>query len=141
MKKVFLFIFMSLVGLTLVACGGGSNITFTDWDSLKTLEYDGSAVTIEFWHRAGEENQQMFQKWIKEFNEIYPNITVNESKEADDYNLLMDRVALTISTGKNPDIVESYPDHVARYGPAVLELNNFIENPHIGYTEAEVSDF
>lgn len=141
MKRIFIFMTLAVLTLTLVACGGGSKITFDDWDSLKELEYDGSAVTIEFWHRAGEDNQTMFKKWIKEFNEEYPNITVNEEKAADDYDALANRVALTVTTGKNPDIVESYPDHVARYGSSVLELNNFVDNPNIGYTQAEQDDF
>ncbi|MDD3067283.1 MAG: extracellular solute-binding protein, partial [Acholeplasmataceae bacterium] len=48
-----------------------------------------------------------------------------------------------IPAGTNPDIVESYPDHIARYAQAKapLALNNFITNPNIGFTEEEVADF
>lgn len=141
MKRIFIFISLAILSLTLVACGGGGKITFTDWDSLKEIEYDGSKVTIKFWHRMGGANQQIVRDWIKEFNEEYPNITVLESKEADDYPGLLSKTSLNITTGKHPHIVESYPDHVARYGSSVLELDNFINNPKIGYSEEEQADF
>lgn len=115
-----------------------------DWYELDPEDnYDGSNVTINFWHRMGEANQQILQKWIGEFNAIYPNITVNEEKKAEDYDGLEDKIALAITTKTTPHISESYPDHISRYAPAKvpLALNNFINHPIIGYTEEEIADF
>lgn len=113
-----------------------------DWYALaEDANYDGSEVTIEFWHRMGEENQNILKKWITEFNEIYPNITVVEDKAADDYDALANKIALAIPAGNAPHITESYPDHVARYGKSALALNNFISNPNIGLTQEKIDDF
>src|SRR5690554_7058520 len=89
MKKRFMFILLMVFSLALVACGGGDrgNDTgdkFVEWYELADdADYNGEAVTITFWHRMGGANQAMLQTFIGEFNEIYPNITVNEVKEAD----------------------------------------------------------
>jgi len=97
-------------------------------------------ITITFWHRMGAASQALVQKWIGEFEEIYPNITVIEEKAAGDYTALSDKIALAIPAGNQPDIAESYPDHIARYAAAKapLALNNFINNPNIGFTEEEI---
>lgn len=124
--------------------GGGEDTSkpIVEWYKLaEDADYDGSSVTIDFWHRMGEENQNILKKWIVEFKEVYPNITVNEVKIADDYDALANQVALAIPAGNAPHITESYPDHVARYGKSALALNNFITNPNIGYSEEEIEDF
>lgn len=146
MRKSFILVLLLVASFTLAACGGkdrgGSKVKFVEWYELaEDANYDGSKVTIKFWHRAGGANQTIFQEWIEEFNQIYPNITVVEEKAADDYNALADKIALAIPAGNAPHISESYPDHVARYGKSVLALNNFISNPNIGYSQAEIEDF
>lgn len=148
MKRFIAVILLAVFSLVLVACGGdrGSDVKdrLVDWYELaEDADYDGSKVTITFWHRMGQANQEMVQKWIKEFNEIYPNITVVEEKAAASYDALADKISLAITAGNYPDIAESYPDHIARYAMAEkpLALNNFINHPILGYTEDEVSDF
>src|SRR5690554_5504073 len=148
MKRFIAVILLAVFSLVLVACGGdrGSDVKdrLVDWYELaEDADYDGSKVTITFWHRMGQANQEMVQKWIREFNEIYPNITVVEEKAAASYDALADKISLSITAGNYPDIAESYPDHIARYAMAEkpLALNNFINHPILGYTEDEVSDF
>ena len=100
-------------------------------------------VTINFWHRMGASSQALVQQWIAAFKVDYPNITVIEEKVANDYTAVADRVALSITAGTEPDIVESYPDHVARYAQArsPLALNNFINHPVYGLTLEQQEDF
>ncbi len=115
---------------------------FVEWYDLPSnAKYNGGKVEVVFWHRMGEANQTMVQGWIEEFEAIYPNITVVEEKAADDYDQLVDKAALAIPAGNQPDIIESYPDHVARYGKAALSLNNFVNNPNIGFSQEEIDDF
>lgn len=148
MKRIFTFITILAAAVMLVACGGDRNNNkgdkLVEWYELsKDANYDGSKVTVKFWHRMGANNQATVQKWIKEFNEIYPNITIDEVKVADNYDQLAEKISLSITSGNVPHIAESYPDHIARYaqGNAPLALNNFISNPNIGYTEEEIKDF
>ena len=100
-------------------------------------------VTINFWHRMGASSQALVQQWISAFKIEYPHITVIEEKVANDYTAVADRVALSITAGTEPDIVESYPDHVARYAQAraPLALNNFINHPVYGLTIEQQEDF
>jgi multiple sugar transport system substrate-binding protein len=116
-----------------------------NWYDLKTdAVFDTTKeVTIKFWHRMGAQSQALVQQWIQEFKILYPNITVTEEKVANDYTAIADKVALSITAGTEPDIVESYPDHVARYAQAKspLALNNFINHPTFGLTQAEQDDF
>ncbi|MDY0276803.1 MAG: extracellular solute-binding protein [Acholeplasma sp.] len=150
MKKIFALIAAVMFSITLVACGGdrtgNKGGKLVEWYELsEDVEFDTTKkITIEFWHRMGADGQKIVQKWIGEFNEIYPNITVVETKAATDYNALADKIALEITTGNEPDIAESYPDHIARYAEAdnaVLALNNFISHPTLGYSEDEIADF
>ncbi len=87
-------------------------------------------VTITFWHRMGASSQAIVQTWIQEFKTLYPHITVTEERVANDYTAVADKVALSITAGTEPDIVEGYPDSVARYAQAKapLALNNFINH-------------
>src|SRR5690625_1095748 len=146
MKKRIILAFMLLLAVTLVACGGDRSgpvgEKFVEWYELaEDVDYDGSKVTVEFWHRMGGANSDVVDGWIEEFNEIYPNITVNSTHIADDYDSLSDAIAVAIAAGDHPNIAESYPDHVARYGKSTLALNNFINHPIIGWTEEEQKDF
>lgn len=149
MKKILSFISVLVLALLLVACGGdrGGQIDgkIVEWYELsEDADYNGEAVTINFWHRMGDANSAMITKWVEEFNEIYPNITVNVHKAATDYDALANAISLNITTGNYPDIAESYPDHIARYAQSpdtLLALNNFIDHPTLGLTQEQQDDF
>jgi multiple sugar transport system substrate-binding protein len=163
-KRNAAFILLASVGLLLAACetresslssstsdgGSGSSSEapprkILEWYDLpSTAELDPTQdITIRFWHRMGAQSQLIVQRWINEFKDLYPNVTVLEEKVATDYGALSDKVALSITAGGEPDIVESYPDHVARYvqAQAPLALNNFINHPTLGWSEEEIEDF
>ncbi|MGB0535717.1 MAG: extracellular solute-binding protein, partial [Acholeplasmataceae bacterium] len=149
MKKVFLLFLALTAAVSLAACGGERTGTeaarLVEWYELsEDADLDTTQnITITFWHRMGAQSQALVQGWIEEFEAIYPNITVIEEKAAGDYTALSDKIALAIPAGNQPDIAESYPDHIARYAAAKapLALNNFINNPNIGFTEEEIADF
>ena len=149
MKKLFLLFLSLTAAVSLAACGGERTgeeaARLVEWYELSAdADLDTTKeITITFWHRMGQNSQELVQKWIKEFEEIYPNITVIEDRTAPDYTALSNKIALAIPAGNQPDIAESYPDHIARYAAAKapLALNNFINNPNIGYTEEEIADF
>ena len=157
-SKTTLVAFAAL-GILLSSCQGRSSESSSDGSSSGSLPstkildwYDlpstatvdtSTPVTINFWHRMGAQSQGLVQTWISEFNQLYPHITVVQEKVANDYGALSDKIALSITAGTEPDIVESYPDHVARYAQAKapLALNNFINHPTLGWSQEEVDDF
>ena len=149
MKKILLLFLALTAAVSLAACGGertgNEAARLVEWYELSAdADLDTTKeITITFWHRMGAQSQALVQEWIEEFEAIYPNITVIEEKAAGDYTALSDKIALAIPAGNQPDIAESYPDHIARYAAAKapLALNNFISNPNIGFTEEEIADF
>lgn len=149
MKKIFGLVTLVMFVLFVSACGGDRTIVqapkLVEWYELSAdANLDpNEEVTVTFWHRMGASSQALVQKWIGEFETMYPNITVIEEKAAGDYTSLSEKIALAIPGGNAPDIAESYPDHIARYAAAKapLALNNFISNPNIGLTQDEVNDF
>ena len=104
--------------------------------------YDGSAVTIKFYHQMGAQLKLILDSAIADFNKIYPNITV-EHESLGDYNGVRDQIKTEISVGNQPNIAYCYPDHVALYNVAgaVQTLDVFIEDPNVGFTQAQLEDF
>ena len=90
--------------------------------------YDGSAVTITFYHTMSATNlQPELNKAIARFNELYPNITV-EHKQVGDYDAVRDQIKNELTVGAQPNIAYCYPDHVAMYNIAkkVIPLDDLI---------------
>jgi multiple sugar transport system substrate-binding protein len=144
LKKI---LFLALTsGLILSSCNSETpRIKLVEWYELSSeaVLNPNENITIKFWHRMGAESENLVKGWIDEFKLSYPNITVLQEKAGSDYAKLADRVALAIAAGGEPDIVESYPDHVARYAQAdsPLALNNFINHPTLGWSQSEIEDF
>lgn len=144
MKKVLILFFVMVLGITLTACTGSSNKTEKDllnYDIITELPDD--EVTITFWHSFGTNKENLIKGYIADFNEVYPNIKVEFTKEGSNYNELRDKVVSNIVTGTTPTMVFTYPDHVADYieGKAILSLDPFVEDETVGYTQAELDDF
>ena len=104
--------------------------------------YDGSAVTIKFYHSMGATLKAVLDTAIADFNAIYPNITI-EHQSFGDYNGVRDQIKTEISVGNQPHLAYCYPDHVALYNLAnvVQTLDVFINDPNVGYTQAQLDDF
>lgn len=114
----------------------------TGWTLPDGLTYDGSEVTITFYHTMGENLRSVLDNYIEEFNKIYPNIKVEHSQEGG-YDDVRDLIKTEITTGNQPNIAYCYPDHVALYNLAgvVVTLDQFINNADMGLTQAQIDDF
>ena len=98
-------------------------------------------VTIKFYHQMGAALQEILNTAIEDFNEIYPNITVEHSSYGD-YNGIRDQVKTEISVGNQPNLAYCYPDHIALYNiaGAVQTLDSLIAGEY-GFTEEQIADF
>jgi multiple sugar transport system substrate-binding protein len=126
MKKVFLLLGLAIAVLSFVACGPKGELDGV----LDTTTYDGSEVTVEFWHNAGAANQAMFTQFATEFKTIYPNITINQVAKSGTYGDLQKQVSTSIAAGQYPTMAYCYPDHVASYlkSGRVQDLNELINS-------------
>ena len=117
------------------------------------VPYDGSEVTITFYHTMGANLRSVLDRYIPKFNELYPNITV-EHDMMGDYPALRDQIATELIGGRAPSLAYCYPDHVALYKKAkvVLPLDDYIASTDLitlgngntetmGFSQAQLDDF
>ncbi len=142
MKKIFTLLFVLFLGLILTACGGKKKEqNLFNYNIINELP--DKEITISFWHSFGDDKAALIQSYIDEFEEQYSNVTVEFTKEGNNYDELRDKVINNIRTGTTPTLVFTYPDHVADYleGEAALALDPFIEDEKVGMSETELADF
>ena len=160
MKKfisMLLVLVMCFSMFSLVACNNGGTTDNGNTDDDGTFNptekqpsfvladgetYDGSEVTIEFSHTMGENLRNVLDAYIKDFNKLYPNITIVHS-QVGGYDDVRDTVSKQILAKTQPNIAYCYPDHVALYNlaNAVVPLDQFINSPELGMTEEQIADF
>ncbi len=101
--------------------------------------YDGSEVTITFYHTMGSNLTDVLENYIAEFNKLYPNIHIVHTKIGG-YDDVRDQISTEITTGAQPNIAYCYPDHVALYNLAgsVITLDSLI-NSTVEVTRADGS--
>ena len=154
MKKIVsvLLLVCLLVGLmSLTACGKKKTLG-GDFEVGDT-GYDGSEVTIVFYHTMGASLREVLDKYIVEFNKLYPNIHIDH-KQVGSYDDVREKIATEITVGNQPNIAYCYPDHVALYnrGNAVITLDNLIASTVevtradgtkevLGLTAEQIADF
>jgi len=91
--------------------------------------YDGSAVTVTFYHTMGQNLRDVLDNYIVEFNKLYPNITIVH-EQVGGYDDVRDQISTQITVGSQPNIAYCYPDHVALYNlaDAVATLDELINS-------------
>ena len=129
MKKTLIAIVLVMATclslFTFVGCGRGKIA-----DADLSGGYDGSEVTITFYHTMSATNlQPVLNDAIARFNELYPNITV-EHKQVGDYDAVRNQIKTELTVGGQPNVAYCYPDHVALYNvaKAVVPLDALIES-------------
>ena len=110
-------------------------------------------VTITFYHTMGSNLRDVLDRYIAEFNKLYPNITV-QHEQVGGYDDVRDQIKTEITVGNQPNIAYCYPDHVALYNlaQAVTTLDSLIASDLevtradgskeiLGLTDAQIEDF
>ena len=157
MKKivsVLLLVCMLFGMFSLTACGGKKQTGGGGAEvEIPETGYDGSAVTITFYHTMGESLRNVLDYYIGEFNKMYPNITIKH-EQVGSYNDVRDQIKKELTTDAQPNIAYCYPDHVAMYNQTgkVVTLDNFIASTAtvtradgtteiMGLTQEQIDDF
>ena len=115
--------------------------------------YDGSEVTIRFYHTMGENLSTVLSAYIEEFNKMFPNIHI-EHEQVGGYDDVRNQISTEITASEQPNIAYCYPDHVALYNlaQAVVSLDSLIASDIeitdelgnktiLGLTDAQKADF
>ncbi len=111
---------------SLSACSGPKAAPNFD---VPEVGYDGSEVTITFYHTMGSNLSDVLNLYIEEFNKLYPNIHV-QHEQVGSYDDVREQISTEITVSAQPNIAYCYPDHVALYNLAgvVATLDNLIES-------------
>jgi len=160
MKKKTLLVAVLLIGVLMtVFCSGakeGASAKSTNVAGAFQVPeggYDGSDVTITFYHTMGANLTAVLDQYIPEFNKLYPNIRV-QYESIGSYDDVRDQISTQIFVGSQPNMAYCYPDHVALYNMAgaVATLDNLINSKIeikradgtteiLGLTDAQKADF
>ena len=129
MKKIvaILLLVTMLLGIGLMSGCNKTNEVLSKDFVIPEGGYDGSAVTINFYHTMGANLREVLDAFIIEFNKIYPNITVVH-EQVGGYEDVRDQIKTELTVGNQPNIAYCYPDHVALYNvaKAVVTLDDLI---------------
>ena len=112
---------IAMLATSITGCGG--------------KKYD---VTITFWHTMGQTLQEKLDRFIKEFQEIYPNVGIEHAAQGG-YPDLEEKVSSAIPAGTTPTMAYCYPDHVAEYmeSGAILDMTPYVEGEETKFTEED----
>lgn len=161
MKKFLaLFLVLTFAALALAGCGNTGDTPTPEVElptepnfEVPAAGYDGSEVTLTFYHTMGANLREVLDRYITEFNKLYPKIHIEHS-QVGSYDDVRDQISTEIPVGDQPNIAYCYPDHVALYNlaGAVTILDNLIDSEitvtradgsteTLGLTEAQKADF
>jgi len=125
--------------LTLTGCHGSKGME----DFTVPEEFDTSRnYEITFWAKNDTNKTQtdIYKQAIADFQNLYPNITVN-LRLYTDYGRIYNDVITNISTNTTPNVCITYPDHIATYltgNNIVVPLDDLLEDGKYGPGGSEV---
>ncbi len=135
MKKFLSLLLATLMLFSLLAltsCDGNDSSSDNAGDAKGNFTvpeggYDGSEVTIKFYHTMGQNLREVLEIYIAEFNKLYPNIKIDH-EQVGGYDDVKSQINTQINVGNQPNIAYCYPDHVAGYNlaKAVATLDDLI---------------
>ncbi len=97
---------------------------------------------VTFWAKNDTNKNQtaIYEKAIEDFEDLYPNITVN-LRLYTDYGKIYNDVITNIATNTTPNVCITYPDHIATYltgGNLVVPLDELFTDERYGSGGSEV---
>ena len=153
MKRILALLLVVVMAFGMMTACQKKTASKGEVDVSTDLVYDGSEVTITFYHTMGANLREVLENYIVEFNKLYPNITIVH-EQVGGYDDVRDQISKEIAVGNQPNIAYCYPDHVALYNlaAACVSMDNLIANTQevkradgtteiMGLTDAQKADF
>lgn len=132
-----------LLGLCLAASLGGCHGSRETQGFSVPDTFDASRnFELSFWAKNDTNLTQVeiYKKAIADFQELYPNITVN-LRLYTDYGKIYNDVITNIATDTTPNVCITYPDHIATYltgADTVAPLDELFRHPKYGLGGTEL---
>ena len=143
MKRLLALLLLGCLLLTgchgsLVEAGAPAQDRYTMPESFDTSkDYE-----ITFWAKndTNKVQTEIYQKAIRDFEKLYPNITVN-IRLYTDYSRIYNDVITNIATDTTPNVCITYPDHIATYltgAQTVVPLEDVVTDERYGLGGTEL---
>lgn len=109
-------------------------------DAISQIEIN-EPVTITFWHAQSGSQEEEIKNLIAEFEQEYPNITVEPVLQGG-YGDLRQATLAAIAAGDPPDLAIAYGNMVSEYykEDVVVDLDPYVNSEKYGLTEADFDD-
>ena len=138
-KSLVLLLIVLLAAVSLAGCHGREERAGFEvpesFDTSRTYE-------ITFWAKNDNNNtqKQIYQKAIRDFEALYPNIHVHLQAYTD-YGTIYNDVITNIATDTTPNVCITYPDHIATYltgNNVVVPLDGLFMDERYGFGGSEL---
>lgn len=134
-----LMILAAAASLALTGCHGSRGLKTFEIPEEFDLSQD---YEITFWAKNDTNKTQtaIYQQAIADFEELYPNISVN-LRLYTDYGKIYNDVITNIGTNTTPNVCITYPDHIATYSTGtnlVIPLEELFEDEKYGLGGSKV---
>ena len=140
MKKYKMLLLLTIVSLFVLT---GCHVLRVIEQFAVLYKFDTSRdYEITFWAKNDTNKTQtdIYKKAIEDFEELYPNITVN-IRLYTDYSVIYNDVITNIATDTTPNVCITYPDHIATYltgANVVIPLDNLFADEKYGLGGSEI---
>lgn len=130
---------IAISSMTLTACHGSKEAR--GFDIPETFD-ESEKIEITFWAKNDTNMNQtkVYEKAIKSFEKLYPNVKVT-IRLYTDYGKIYNDVITNISTDTTPNVCITYPDHIATYmtgADTVVPLDDLFANEKYGLGGSEL---
>ena len=137
--SLLLLTMLLLSALVLPGCHGSRNRSAF---RLPEAFDESRLVSITFWAKNDTNKVQtaIYEKAIRDFEALYPNITVT-MRLYTDYGRIYNDVITNIATDTTPNVCITYPDHIATYltgSDVVVPLDDLLMDPKYGLGGSEL---
>ena len=137
--SLLLLTMLLLSALVLPGCHGSRNRSAF---RLPEAFDESRPVSITFWAKNDTNKVQtaIYEKAIRDFEALYPNITVT-MRLYTDYGRIYNDVITNIATDTTPNVCITYPDHIATYltgSDVVVPLDDLLTDPKYGLGGSEL---
>ena len=132
-KAISILLLLAVLCIGLTGCHGSQG----QQAFAVPMEFDTSRnYEITFWAKNDTNITQtrIYEQAIADFQELYPNITVN-LRLYTDYGKIYNDVITNIATATTPNVCITYPDHIATYltgNNCVVPLDDLFIHPKYG---------
>lgn len=133
-KSVHFAVFVLICAFVLTGCHGREGYAAFEMPE----EFDLTRnYEITFWAKNDTNKTQtaIYEKAISDFENLYPNVTVN-LRLYTDYGKIYNDVITNIATDTTPNVCITYPDHIATYLTGtnnVVNLDELISDSDYGF--------